>query len=413
MDTAPLRDLLAARLGFDADSAGPSFLGAVARRSLEESGYADLPAFIRAAAAGGDAWHTLLEHVVVCETWFFRDHAPFTHIVDAVRRAWKGPGSAPVRILSCPCSTGEEPYSVAIALSDAGLPPDAFTIDAADVSPRALSGARAGIFGPRSFRGADPVDRERYFDHESGSRQWRIKPAFQAMVAFRVANLASPEELQDVRPYHVVLCRNLLIYLHAEARSRVIASLRQLMADEGLLIVGHAEPAIVRGHGLLSAGDPGAFACVRSAVPETSAARISARKPVGAPGAAAPPSRVARPAPASTAAAPPPLVDATLERIRQLGDQGRTEEAILACRDYVRRVPDSADAYFLLGVLSGALGRRQAATTALRRALYLEPDHAAALLHLALASDASGDAASAARLRARAERSRAAGKGGR
>ena len=72
-----------------------------------------------------------------------------------------------------------------------------------------------------------------------------------------------------------------------------------------------------------------------------------------------------------------------------------------ACREYVRRVPDSADGYFLLGVLESAAGRPQAAEDAFRRALYLEHDHADALMHLAMTHEGRGDTAGAARLRER------------
>ncbi len=262
VDTTALGELLAQKLGLDPDSMGPSFLGSVARRSLEQSGCADLQTFIRAAAAGGEPWQKLVENAVVSETWFFRDDAPFDHIVSAVQSKWRGGG--PIRLLSCPCSTGEEAYSIAIALSDAGLPPEAFTIDAADVSLSSLKAAQAGVFKSRSFRGSHRVDRTFYFQHIHGEQRWRLKPAFRAMVQFRPANLVSHQGLEKTRPYDIVLCRNLLIYLHTQARAGVMATLRRLLTEDGLLIIGHAEPAIAREHGFTGVGDPGAFAFVRS-----------------------------------------------------------------------------------------------------------------------------------------------------
>jgi chemotaxis protein methyltransferase WspC len=412
VETTALGELLAAKLGLDADSMGPSFLSSVARRSLHQSGYADLQTFVRAATAGGEPWQRLVEHVVVSETWFFRDEAPFDHIVDAVRTRWHGDGTTPIRVLSCPCSTGEEAYSVAIALSEAGLPPDAFAIDAADVNPSSLRAAQAGVFGSRSFRGSNRVDRARYFQHDPGARRWRLKPAFRAMVQFRPANLVSLQGIEAARPYDIVLCRNLLIYLHAQARACVMMALRRLLTENGILIVGHAEPAIAREYGFKGVGDPGAFAFVRSALSkaqkQTPSASLGGRARRDYLPLRAGPSASAGHGPSKLTAAAisgrPRQAAPTLERIRQLGDEGRMEEAIQACRDYVRRVPDSADGYFLLGVLCGALGHDYAAETALRRALYLEPDHAAALVHLALTHDAKGDTATAARLRERASR---------
>jgi chemotaxis protein methyltransferase WspC len=98
-----------------------------------------------------------------------------------------------------------------------------------------------------------------------------------------------------------------------------------------------------------------------------------------------------------------------LDEVRQIGDQGRVPEAIEACVDYLRRAPDSADGHFLLGVLHGAVGHRRASEAALRRAVYLDPQHAEALVHLALAHEAKGEAAVAARLRAHGHRAHAPG----
>jgi chemotaxis protein methyltransferase WspC len=101
----------------------------------------------------------------------------------------------------------------------------------------------------------------------------------------------------------------------------------------------------------------------------------------------------------------------TLDAIRRTGDKGDLQEAVRACSEYLRRVPDSADGHFLLGVLQGALGLRDAAESALRRAVYLAPNHADALVHLALMHDARGDAAGAARLRARGARAQPVSEG--
>ena len=265
MNTHALHDLLTTKLGLDPDAVGPSFLTMVARRSVAKSGQADLDSFVDAARHGGEAWEILLDQVLVLETWFFRDRATFETLPSLVRHRWRGPGSAPVRLLSWPCSTGEEPYSVAIALSEAGLPREAFTIDAADVSPQAIAAARAGIYGPRSFRGAGPWHRSPYFEHAEGRGHWRVTPAYRSMVEFRRANLVSLHGLAPAARYDVVLCRNVLIYLHAEARARVMRTLGSLLEPGGVLIVGHAEAGIALEHGFRVHGAPEAFAFVSAA----------------------------------------------------------------------------------------------------------------------------------------------------
>ena len=390
METSALSELLAVKLGIDVESMGPSFLNSLARRLVTPSNSNELQAFVQKAAAGGAHWQHLVESAVVSETWFFRDGEPFDHIVETVRRKWQGRRA--IRILSCPCSTGEEPYSVAIALSEAGLPRESFSVDAADVSSSALKAAQAGEFKSRAFRGGHRTDRARYFQHDSATQLWRLKPEWRSMVRFRPVNLVSFQGLEEAAPYDIVLCRNLLIYLHAEARASVMAGVRRLLTETGVLIVGHADPAIAREHGFTGIGGPGAFAFTKSSSRKT-------RKPAAPDwtsdlandgnltGAARPPAPAGRRRPdiSATAKAGHSLhVAPTLERIRLLGDQGKVTEAVQACRDYVQRVPDSADGYFLLGVLRGALQENDAAERALRRALYLEPDHAGARIHLSL-----------------------------
>jgi chemotaxis protein methyltransferase WspC len=103
---------------------------------------------------------------------------------------------------------------------------------------------------------------------------------------------------------------------------------------------------------------------------------------------------------AKTEAEPSPLIVA-----RRLGDAGQIDEAIRICTEYLLRVPGSADGHFLLGVLHDALGRSELAAVSFRKALYLDPNHREALLHLALKKEARGDGSGAALLRARARRS--------
>src|SRR4051812_5281092 len=111
VDTAEVHALLVARLGYDAGLVGPSFLPSAVRQCMDDADCASLAEYVHAVTVGGAAWDALVERVVVPETWFFRDRVPFDLVVDVVRARWRGLGDRPVRILSCPCSTGEEPYS--------------------------------------------------------------------------------------------------------------------------------------------------------------------------------------------------------------------------------------------------------------------------------------------------------------
>ncbi|NEM46493.1 MAG: chemotaxis protein CheR, partial [Xanthomonas perforans] len=106
----------------------------------------------------------LVEAVVVPETWFFRYPESFAALVNLAReRSTHLAGARPLRILSLPCSTGEEPYSIAMALLDGGLPGDGFRIDAMDISEVNLQRAERALYGRNSFRGDDLSFRDRHF----------------------------------------------------------------------------------------------------------------------------------------------------------------------------------------------------------------------------------------------------------
>lgn len=383
-ETAALRALLASKIGFDPDVLGPAFLESVMRRCEQSGDMQGWRQFLQSASAGGPDWERLLQEIVVSETWFFRDEQPFESIAERVSERWRQGRGAPSRIFSCPCSTGEEPYSIAIALTDAGLPGAAFHIEAADVSPDAVRRARAGRFAERSFRGNKRNLAGYFIEGEDGRRE--LKAELRRMVHFRVANLLDLSSV-ELAPYDIVLCRNLLIYLHEDARQVVMSILQAVLADDGILIVGHAEAALALQQGFRPVGDPGAFAFAPG---KASSTALVSRPVRGAP-------------PTETAAEIPskPVPGHSLTEIRELADQGQVEAAVHACDLYVRQQPVSAEAYYLLGVLLGATNDEAGSENAFRRALYVEPDHAGALEHLALAQDGKGNTVSAHRLRAR------------
>src|SRR5580704_146182 len=130
MTLTDVENLLAARLGFDIHSVGQKAVETVVRRSMKESGLSDAAAYARMLASNSDAWDSFVDNVVIPETWFFRDTVPFELAADLARAHVQGPSAKVLRILSCPCSTGEEPYSLAVTMLHAGTPTESFSVDA-------------------------------------------------------------------------------------------------------------------------------------------------------------------------------------------------------------------------------------------------------------------------------------------
>jgi chemotaxis protein methyltransferase WspC len=399
--------LLADRLGFDPLTIGSTAVETLVRQCMTDAGFSDEREYAHWVGRDDDAWESLVDRAVVLETRFFRDAAPFDLAAEiAIAHVQRRPGQV-FRVLSCPCATGEEPYSIAMSLLERGVPGTGFAIDAVDVSRRALDAAREGRFRASSLKGMDASTCDRYFVR-TGTASVQIGSAARTQVRFRQGNLLAPELLKNEAPYDLVFCRNLFIYLHANARATAIAQLRRLMAPGATLVVGHAEAAFVHQHGFAPTGPRGAFALVRS----DAGVFPFARSPRSSGGPDALSGRLAVNVSATARRADPTrtptlefpeAVDA-LERARRLADAGQIDEAFQVCAEYLDRVPDSADGHYLVGVLHDAAGRFELARRSLRRALYLDPSHRDALLRLALKQEASGDHPGAARLRERAER---------
>jgi chemotaxis protein methyltransferase WspC len=368
----------------------------------------------------------LTELVVVPESWLFRDAQAFAVAVEFARARLAGGGRL-VRMLSLPCAAGEEPYSLAMALCDAGVPPSAFAIDAIDLSASCIARAESGLFGRNAFRGKDLSFRERHFT-PAGDDLYAIDPGLRRRVRFRQGNLLT-SDIAPPRSYDVIFCRNLLIYFDDETTAAAIGRLAALLADDGVLLAGYAEVPSFTRNGFIplpyrqafalrkAAARPGAGTPLWTNLPlprsEVEAISKSARRAVPRPE----PAPVAAPAPprpvrARPAPPPPPPAPATmtvmapaadLPLARQLADQGRPAEALAACRAVLAQSPDNADAWFLLGLLcEGA--QPDEAQEHLRRCIYLRPDHYDALCHLALLAGQRGDTAGAAALKARAGR---------
>jgi chemotaxis protein methyltransferase WspC len=415
--------LLADRTGLSPALVGQDELRrAVRSRQRTLSAPDDERYFARLERDDDELWH-LVDLVVVRETWFFREPSAFEGLTDRVRaRA----SSRPFRVLSLPCSTGEEAYSIAITLLSAGLTARTAVVHAADLSRTALAAARAGEYSAHALRQVPPEIRRAYFDEQDG--RCRVVDAVKGLVTFRHANLLDPRALAHEAPFDVVFCRNVLIYFGLPARERALASLARLVADEGLLLTGHAEGQRVVAPRFTSARMKGVFAFRKriEATAVESAAR-AATHGRGDRSRSGPQPQTAAVEPASTTALSskavepsslaPPAVHQDVDRgatasrnpwddIAPLFDAGRFAEAQQQCVQWLARRPDSPDVHFLVGLIASTEGRRAEAERAWRRAIYLDPEHVEALTHLAVERDRRGDAHEAALLRRRAERAR-------
>ena len=391
--------LLRDTLGLAVGSVGPRVIEAAVRGRMAAAGCDTEAGYLLRLRVDPAERAQLTEAVVVPETWFFRYPESFARLVVLAqsRRATLTPAN-PFRVLCVPCSTGEEPYSVALSLDRAGLA-GLFRVEAVDVSLKAVAATRAATYPATAFRETGPVPGREAFLPLPGGR-FAVPPRVAAAVHTRVGNLASPGFLAGERPFDAILCRNLFIYLTDEARRAAAARFRYLLAPGGRLFAGHAEALGLIDPRFQSDGPAQAFMFrLGDGVPP---AATDPPPPLAAP--TAPRSVTAPPdaKPAAEPAAPPDTLSAARTRL----DAGRAADALGLLTSHLSDAP-TAHGYTLLGVAQSMLGRGVEAERAFTQALYLDPGHYDALVQLLALAQARGDAAGAANYRRRADKAHA------
>ncbi|MBA4186474.1 MAG: hypothetical protein C0467_00505 [Planctomycetaceae bacterium] len=398
------------RLGMDPNSLGPSALPQAVELRMKARGIKAEEEYCRLLSSDSGEADSLGVELAVPESWFFRGgRALFTRMAEfvAARAATRAPGQV-VRVLSIPCSTGEEPYSLAIAFHEHFISPKEYRIDAFDVSSRHLERAEKARFPAFSFRETGSDIRPAYFRHADD--RWELLPHLRQLVRFRLANLTDPAFLVDEQPYDLIVCRNVFIYLTPDGRRRAMTSLDRLLAFDGLmcLTAGEADRLPAGQFTQASAGEFGLYRRVLAVdvvpavwvpQPETKSTRQFANEYEA-------PQQQAIPVLAKYAepVAPPTPQISPIESARELANRGRLIEARAACDGLLRDMGPSAELYTLIGTVDLAEGLSENAAEAFRRALYLDPHHQEAISHMILICDQKGNEMQSAAFRRRLAR---------
>jgi len=430
MDFSPVLEFLRNEIGLNAGSIGCTTVEKAILECMTACGAGSVYDYIKRLKDSPPELKTLVESVVIPETSFFRDKAPFVALKKYLKHfEMKKTRIGPIRILSVPCSSGEEPYSIAMTLFDLKLARSNFLIDAVDVSERVLEMARAGMFTPYSFRGRNLDFQKRYFTEESG--QYLLTEEVRNAVNFESANILANDFLRGRKPYDIIFCRNLLIYFDEYNKDRAIKALSEHLSVEGVLFVGHAETAKMSQSGYVRLDYPKAFAFSRKEYAGKINAGLGGGKPhkkmSPQPELSSPPPVKAKPANAGRKEAPndnrwkngavrdesarkeadkgAPIEEEFL-RAKMLAAEGGLKEAAAICENLISDGFESAEIYYLLGQEADSAGESLMAEEYLKKAVYLDPGFYEALMLLSIIMDRMGNAENAARFRMRAERVR-------
>jgi chemotaxis protein methyltransferase CheR len=187
----------------------------------------------------------IIDVLTVNETYFFREQnqlrAFSTEILEELKEVKRD--SRMLRIWSAGCSTGEEPYTIAMLVAEMqGLAGWDIEIHGSDINQRVLQAARKGIYRKNSFRTIDPYFFRKYFYDDDGC--FRISDAARKNVNFSYLNLLDPHKTTFLGKMDVIFCRNVLIYFDSLSRRKVIDIFYDRLFDGGYLLLGHAESLI-------------------------------------------------------------------------------------------------------------------------------------------------------------------------
>jgi chemotaxis protein methyltransferase CheR len=452
VDYETLESVLRRRSGLIFQPLRRSTVETAAARVMQRIGVAAPSAFVQLVDQNGAVFDDLMAEVTIGETYFFREQAHFSLLRKTIIPAFKERQSAGQRFRawSAGCSTGEEPYSIALALREEGV---AGTVVGTDVSRARLSAARRGEYRRWSFRGVPEPTVNRYFTRAGDS--YTLEGAVRREVEFRYLNLASdsyPSMSAGVWGMDVVFCRNVLIYFDSDTIARVANALIASLSSNGWLLLGATDPPlqehvrceVVQTDAGLVYRPPNATSprALRTRVVEPlPAATVVEQPPAKVPPARTPtPVVVPHPSPSASpvsvrdphdaAVAAKSAEAAYLTRdyegtaeivapraaqgtatpadlvlyIRALANLGRLETAGRICAAALDEFRDVAELHYLHAVLLGQGGQFAESARAAKRAIYLDRTMIVAHLALGGALVNEGDSAAALRAFAAAER---------
>jgi chemotaxis protein methyltransferase CheR len=381
----------------------------------------DVAAYLQLVAgeAGIEERQALLDDVTVPETHFFRNppqvRALRTHVLPELLR--QAAPTKRLRIWSAGCSTGEEPYTLAMLVREL-LPVSSgwdVRIIASDLSTRALARARDARYGERSLVMTDDVDRQRFFILDAAAGSWNVRDEVRELVEFRHHNLVTDPPVLGSGHIDLVLCRNVTIYFDTDTTRALVERLHGCLRDGGYLFLGHAETLwhVTDVFALVPLGD--AFVYRRESASGERRRVLPDRRTAHEPHVRtrdekAGPDRRRGPAdrrlaalaegparPVTTVVGPDPVGPDPVDAVRAALDAGRYAEAADLAADLAAVTPLRQAAHYLRGLALTNLGRDREAIAALRKAVYLDPADGFAHFLLAGALERCGEVHVAAR----------------
>ena len=411
--TVMSRELIAERLknamGLHAPSVGMVTISSAIDQRMRACSISDYAQYLSLIITSPAEINELIEEVVIPETWFFRENQPYEYVLNYFHEHQP---SKKINILSIPCSTGEEPYSIAMMLMDNGIDESRYSIDAVDISVKNIEKANVAQYRKNSFRSDDLSFVEKYFKKHGD--MFSLSSDVKEKVRFHCENVLNDSFSLERKSYDIIFCRNLLIYFDEDTQNTMFSLLNKLLQPKGILVLGHAENIPHENEHFVSAVDSKFYIYVKSSnldksLPERHKKRTSYLLEKN--------SRQNKlkviPRPFSNArktdnknnvVAVDSSANGQLDIAFQLANEGKLDDAMSVCNNYLSKNGTSSRAHYLAGIIYDTQGLTKEANESLNKAVYLDPNNLEALIHLSLLAEQLGKHDDATKYKNRAQR---------
>jgi len=410
-----IAEILKDKIGLDCNTIGESTVEKILMQRMMICKIDSVENYYQHLISHQEELTELLEFSVIPETWFFRDIKPFQIIYEHIRKERLTDKNASSNILSIPCSSGEEPYSIAMYLLDKGLPITSFNIDAVDISHRALQLAKQGSYGENSFRSNNYHDfQKKYFTKKDNIYQ--IKEEFNNKISFNQLNILQGDFKLNNK-YDFILCRNLLIYFDVTTKERAFKNLSLFLKNTGLLFIGHSEFGSVPKDKFQNMGSNLSFALAKHNNPKHKKNKHQKKQITHNKNITLIKQKIRNKKTSfknhilsDNDSLKKPDIENSMEmisRAKSLANSAQYGEAEILCRRAINEHGDNAEAFYILGLLASSQKQMSLAESLFRKALFLEPKHYESLVHISLLLQEKGDMQNAELFKQRADRAAA------
>jgi chemotaxis protein methyltransferase CheR len=246
LDYDYLRGILKQRSGLDLSADKQYLVESRLVPLARKTGLAGIPELVQKMKSGAEVLTTeVVEAMTTNETFFFRDKVPFDHLRDTILPALLQSRASrkSLRIWSAACSTGQEPYSIAMCLKEKAAQLAGWRIEivGTDLSQEVLDKSRAGIYSQFEVQRGLPIQLLVKYFAQIGEL-WQLNSELRGMVQYRQLNLL--QDFSSLGKFDVVFCRNVLIYFDQQTKTQIFERIARVTEPDGMLMLGAAESVV-------------------------------------------------------------------------------------------------------------------------------------------------------------------------